>query len=99
MTPREAIQRRSLLQWSAFGLISPSSVQADPKRNLSLTLLDVPIELTGNWRDSAAADVAAVLTRTRQACLADIRLCSDRQPEKLRVDDHASGPPHIWLHT
>src|SRR5207247_2302047 len=26
------------------------------------------------------------------------RLLSDQQPNTLRVDDHSSGPPAIWLH-
>jgi hypothetical protein len=30
--------------------------------------------------------------------LSGIRLVSDRQPDRLRVDDQTSGPPHIWLH-
>jgi hypothetical protein len=35
----------------------------------------------------------------RQVCLSGIRLVSDMQPERLHVDNHSSGPPHIWLHT
>lgn len=35
----------------------------------------------------------------RRACLDDVRLLSDRQPAALRVDEHTSGPPAIWLHT
>ena len=34
----------------------------------------------------------------REACLAGVRLVSDRQPEWLLVDNHTRGPPHIWLH-
>jgi hypothetical protein len=34
----------------------------------------------------------------RQVCLDGVRLRSDRQPQKLRVDDHSTGLPHIWLH-
>jgi hypothetical protein len=30
--------------------------------------------------------------------LAGVRLLSDRQPGKLRVDNHAEGGPAIWLH-
>jgi hypothetical protein len=99
MAPSEGIHRRRLLQWSAAGLSTPAAVEAAPKRNPTLTLLEIPIELAGDWRESAAADVRAVLAWMRLACLDDIGLCSDRQPEKLRVEDHASGPPHIWLHT
>jgi hypothetical protein len=34
----------------------------------------------------------------REACLSGLRLHSDYQPDRLRVDNHTSGPPHIWLH-
>ena len=34
----------------------------------------------------------------RVACLAGVPLLSDHQPGLLRVDDHAEGPPYIWLH-
>jgi hypothetical protein len=37
-------------------------------------------------------DAFAVISRMREACLSEVRLLSDRQ------DDHASGPPAIWLH-
>jgi hypothetical protein len=39
-----------------------------------------------------------VVERTREACLDDVRLLSDRQPSRLRVDQHTSGPPAVWLH-
>jgi hypothetical protein len=34
----------------------------------------------------------------RGSCLDGVRLVSDRQPTRLRVDEHTSGPPAIWLH-
>src|SRR3989442_505095 len=34
----------------------------------------------------------------REVCLSGLRLLSDRQPDRLRVDNHAEGPPAIWLH-
>jgi hypothetical protein len=40
-----------------------------------------------------------VALRVREACLSGVRLASDRQPAKIRIDEHRSGPPHIWLHT
>ena len=64
-----------------------------------MSLLTGPIELGGNWDAAAPNDVMAVINRMRTACLHDVTLASDRQPEKLRVDDHTSGPPYIWLHT
>ena len=38
------------------------------------------------------------LERMRHACLADVHLVSDDQPDRLRVDEHASGSPAVWLH-
>jgi hypothetical protein len=35
----------------------------------------------------------------RAVCLSGVRLLSDLQPQQLQVDNHPSGPPHIWLHT
>ncbi len=67
-----------------------------PPRNP--TLLTAPLEVGGEWGQSAPADAAAVIERMREVCLAGVRLVSDRQPERLRVDDHQTGPPHVWLH-
>jgi len=39
-----------------------------------------------------------VVDRMRHACLDGVRLVSDRQPARLRVDEHRSGQPAIWLH-
>ena len=44
----------------------------------------------------ATAGRANLLTAPIQ--LAGVPLHSDRQPGELRVDDHSSGPPSIWLH-
>jgi hypothetical protein len=63
-----------------------------------VTLLSAPLELGGEWGGSPPNDARAVISRMREACLSGVRLLSDRQPAKLRVDDHASGPPAIWLH-
>jgi hypothetical protein len=63
-----------------------------------MTLLSAPLELGGEWGGSVPDDAFAVISRMRGACLSGVKLLSDRQPGKLRVDDHASGPPHIWLH-
>jgi hypothetical protein len=40
----------------------------------------------------------AVLGRMRSACLKNVRLLSDKQPTRLIVDEHQSGPPSVWLH-
>ncbi|MER8491993.1 hypothetical protein NKH53_27665 [Mesorhizobium australicum] len=39
-----------------------------------------------------------VVERMRHACLDGVRLVSDRQPTRLRVDEHPSGSPAVWLH-
>lgn len=64
-----------------------------------MTLLQAPLELGGTWDKAGLGDVAVVLERMRTACLTDVALLSDHQPQKLRVDDHSSGPPSIWLHS
>jgi hypothetical protein len=63
-----------------------------------MTLLSAPLELGGEWGGSPTNDARAVIARMREVCLSGVRLLSDRQPAKLRVDNHTSGPPHIWLH-
>jgi hypothetical protein len=63
-----------------------------------MTLLSAPLELGGDWQSSPPNDVLAVISRMREVCLSGVRLLSDRQPAKLRVDNHSSGLPHIWLH-
>jgi hypothetical protein len=63
------------------------------------TLISAPIELGGEWGGSPPSSVALVLARTRDVALAGVRLFSDQQPEQLRVDDHTTGPPFVWLHS
>src|SRR5882757_10662896 len=74
-----------------------SQVQAQPA-GPKLSLLTAPLELAGNWRESPTDAVTQVVTRMREACLSGLRLLSDRQPAKLRVENHTEGPPAIWLH-
>src|SRR5262249_52568730 len=66
-------------------------------RTLTTTLLDAPLEVHGEWGQSSPRDVAAVLSRMRQVCLAGARLLSDRQPSGLRIENHRSGNPAVWL--
>ena len=63
-----------------------------------VNLLTAPLEVGDTWNGAASTDAAAVISRMREACLSGIRLVSDRQPDRLRVDDQTTGPPHIWLH-
>lgn len=79
-----------------IGRSAPSRAQRQPAH---ANLLSAPLEVAGGWGGSAPDDARAVLLRMREACLAGVRLLSDRQPARLRVEDHTSGPPAIWLHT
>jgi len=62
------------------------------------TLANAPIEVGGDWAGSLPNAAQTVISRMRDACLEGVRLVSDRQPERIRVDNHAKEPPHIWLH-
>lgn len=62
------------------------------------SLLSVPLELEGSWKSSPADAVLRVLSRMREVSLAGVSLLSDQQPGSIRVDNHASGSPAIWLH-
>ena len=69
-----------------------------PPIKVAPTLLSAPIELAGDWGRMLPHAAAQVVERMRHACLDGVRLVSDRQPTRLRVDEHISGPPFIWLH-
>lgn len=62
------------------------------------TLLIAPIELAGDWGRMLPRSADQVVERMRHACLDGVRLLSDRQPTRLRVDEHPSGSPAVWLH-
>src|SRR5215469_156886 len=64
----------------------------------SVDLLSAPLELSGEWGGSPPGAAAVVIARMREVGLAGIRLLSDQQPQRLRIDHHSSGPPAIWLH-
>jgi hypothetical protein len=63
-----------------------------------VTLLSAPIELAGDWGRMIPNSADRVVEAMRHACLDGVRLVSDRQPSRLRVDEHPSGPPAVWLH-
>jgi hypothetical protein len=63
-----------------------------------VTLLSAPIELAGNWGRMLPWSADEVVEKMRHACLDGVRLVSDRQPTRLRIDEHTSGQPAIWLH-
>ena len=96
---RRSMRRRGFISLFPAGAASFASARSfgQPKA-LSTTLLGIPLEVHGEWRPSSARDVAAVVFRMRQVCLAGVRLLSDRQPSGLRIENHSSGNPAIWLH-
>ena len=91
--------RRMLLQAGAFGLVLPLwSGHPAQIRNNAVTLLSAPIELIGNWGHMIPGAAAKIVERTRHARLDEVSLVSDHQPTGLRVDEHTSGNPAVWLH-
>jgi hypothetical protein len=91
-------RRRFLLRLAGVLTAGKTFLRGDGRAAAAATLLSAPLDVEGDWAQSPVAAARTVITRMRQACLAGIRLLSDRQPQKLRVDDQQSGPPHIWLH-
>lgn len=77
---------------------SPLATSALAQAREIPSLRSAPLELAGVWPSSPPDAVMRVLSRVREVSFADLRLLSDRQPERLRVDDHADGLPAIWLH-
>ncbi|MGX5805677.1 hypothetical protein ACWGS9_31320 [Bradyrhizobium sp. Arg314] len=69
-----------------------------PHQSFGASLLIAPIELAGDWGRMLPRSADLVVERMRHACLDGVRLVSDRQPARLRVDEHTSGSPAIWLH-
>jgi hypothetical protein len=72
--------------------------ELSPPIQAGVTLLTAPIELAGNWGRMIPNSGDLVVERMRRACLQGVRLVSDRQPTRLRVDEHNAGPPAVWLH-
>ena len=90
---------RRRLFWLAGALTAPRALLRRADAALPpTTLLTAPLELGGDWGGSPVLTSRLVITRAREVCLTGLRLVSDRQPLRLRVDDHGSGPPHIWQH-
>ena len=72
--------------------------QLSPPIEQAPTLLSAPIELAGDWGHMLPRAADQVVERMRHSCLDGVRLLSDRQPTRLRVDEHTSGSPAVWLH-
>ncbi|MBR1212789.1 hypothetical protein [Bradyrhizobium sp. JYMT SZCCT0180] len=62
------------------------------------SLLVAPIELAGDWGHMIPDAAMHVVQRMRSACFDGLRLVSDDQPDRLRVEERTSGGPAIWLH-
>lgn len=79
--------------------VSPSPVASGVGRGADATLLldAVPVELQGAWGPSPPHAVMRVLSRMRDACLSEVNLFSDRQPNRLRVEHRSGDYPSIWL--
>jgi hypothetical protein len=90
------MNRRCLLSLIGVGMVRPRKASA--ARSSNARLLIAPLELGGRWGESAMADVAVVIERMRTAAFAGIKLLSDRQPQRLRVEDRSGSFPSIWLH-
>jgi len=100
IAPRGRIQRRAFLQFAAvlvlYPRLIPAAGAADP--STATNLLSAPLELTGDWGESPRPAAAVVIARMRDVSLAGVRLLSDRQPDRLRIEEHSSGSPAVWLH-
>ncbi len=93
------IARRRFLAGAGVSLLCASKlIGAGRAQSAPVTLLSAPLELIGDWGGSPAAGGRCVIARMREVSLAGLRLLSDQQPERLRVEEHSSGPPAIWLH-
>ncbi len=79
---------------SGFATMAQLSTPIEP----APTLLTAPVELAGDWGHMLPRAADQVIGRMRHACLDGVRLLSDRQPTRLRVDQHTSGSPAVWLH-
>ena len=85
----------TLTQSGGWGTSGAATTSPHPP---ATSLLSAPIELAGDWGHMLPRAAEQVVERMRHACLDGVRLVSDRQPTRLRVDEHTSGPPSVWLH-
>ena len=93
------MRRRAVLYFLGTGAAAyASSKPLAYPNSLTMTLLDAPLELKGDWGKSPTRAAAIVVARMRAACLSGVRLLSDRQPSGIRVENHATGSPAVWLH-
>lgn len=97
----KSIGRRHFLQ-QAGALVGSAAALAGHARAAPATAVNVlsaPLHVTGNWGGSLPQAAEHVVQRMRRVCLEGVPLLSDRQPREIRVEDHSSGPPFVWLHS
>jgi hypothetical protein len=98
----EKMRRRefiALMAGSATANFSRKSIaQQSSRPSPALGLMSAPIELAGEWGPMFPRAVKLIVGRMRQACLDGVRLLSDRQPQRIRVELRNSGFPAVWLH-
>jgi hypothetical protein len=92
------VNRRAFFPLIGALISLPTRLVVDSYAQSQNTLLSAPLELRGDWGTAPPSAVNLVISRIREVCLLDLRLYSDQQPAKLRVDNHSSGYPAIWLH-
>lgn len=92
------MERRSFLSLFGLGVFLPFKSHA-ARTSFSHTVRTAPLELRGEWGGSARADAAVVIERMRKAGLTGVDLRSDRQPQKLRVENAPGIFPSVWLQT
>ena len=90
---------RSVTRRGLLSLAGALSLRRRALASAPANLLSAPLSLGGEWAEAGPETALRVVTRMREACLSGIRLLSDRQPQRLRVDEHSAGPPSVWLHT
>jgi hypothetical protein len=101
MNRRTFLTRASVLSLCSARLIASAHGQpavAKPPLIPKGSLFAAPLELRGIWGAAPLEAVTRVLLRVREVCFSGLKLVSDRQPERLLVDNHSEGPPTIWLH-
>ena len=95
----EPMRRRTILFLLGAGASSLAvGMSLGQGESSPITLLNAPLEVQGEWGKSAPGAATAVIARMREVCLAGVKLLSDQQPTGLRVENHGSGSPAIWLH-
>jgi hypothetical protein len=96
---REPMRRRTILLLLGAGASSLAvGMSLGQGESSPTTLLNAPLEVQGEWGKSAPGAATSVISRMREVCLAGVKLLSDQQPTRLRVENHADSSPSIWLH-